>query len=203
MRAFRFALAVALVILLAAPLAAGSHEARVKRAKDAFLARRAAVGKDLESIADSYLQYGLDTNNLQTIRKTLSELDRSNAWRDLASRETRTQNKADAVLNELFISVNQQLATARKEVEKIKKAEFYKWARQNPAAAKLLELERRIQQAEADASTAGWAAEQAQRDAESAQWKAQQADQQAQQAEWDAARANRRARRAERKADGW
>jgi len=96
-------------------------------------------------------------------------------------------------LDNYLKNANEQRHAPRPQLAIIKKAEFEAWARANPQAAKLLEIERRAAAAEAAASDAESAAGSAQAAAARAQADAQQAQQQAEEAD-------RRARNAEQEA---
>ena len=183
-----------LALLISATLAfgAGSHDERVEKAKTDMMAKRDNALQSLAELEVSLKAHGVESKEIAAPRKTLGEMMKTRAWRDLASRTTKTREAAKATLEQYLKTTNEQLVLPRNQLALIKKAEFEAWARANPEAAKLLEIERRVEAAESAAMNAQSQAEQA----ESAAAQAQAA---AQQAQWQAQEAERRARNAQQK----
>ena len=192
-------------VLLMASLALGadSHGERVARAKAEFTAKREKTLRSIAELEVSLEAHGVVSKDVAAARETLDEMMKSRAWRDLASRTTKTQREARVTLEQFLKTAREQTAAPRQQLALIKKAEFEAWARANPEAAKLLEIQRRAEAAESAAMNAQWqaqeaeaAAARAQADAEQAQWQAQEAERRAREAERRARNAQQRSQQA-------
>lgn len=184
MRATPLVMFCALLLSTALAIAAGSHEQRVAKAKADLTAKRDRALQSLAELEVSLKAHGIVSKDIAAARKTLDEMMKQpRAWRDFASRATKTQRQARATLEQYLKTARDQLALPRQQLALIKKAEFEAWARANPEAAKLLELQRRVEAAECAAMNAQSQAQQAEAAAAQAQADAQNAQQRSQQAE--------------------
>ena len=197
MRAKSLITVCALLVSVTFALAAGSHEERVAKATADFTAQRDKALQSLAELEVSLKAHDIVSKDIAAARKTLDEMMESRAWRDLSSRSTKTHREARTTLDRHLKTARNQLAVPRQQLALIKKAEFEAWARANPEAAKLLEIQRRTEAAESAAMNAQWQAQQAEAAAAQAQADAQQAQWQAQEAENRARNAQQRSQRAE------
>lgn len=189
-----FFLTVFLLIGYSLAFGQDSHQQRVAKAERELNAKRDRLLQSIETIEISLQAYEIDSEEIAKACALLEEMTNSAAlWRNFRSRETRTRRAANAKLENYLSRANVQFRIARRRLELVKQAEFDAWARKNPGAAKLIELERRIQSAQSQSVNAQQQAEQAQRAASRAQA-------QAEHALWEADSAGQRARRAEEKA---
>jgi len=171
--------------------AGDTHEARVESEKTRLVDQRAAVLQSLAELEVSLRQYDIAaTNEVSAARDTLDRMLKDRAWRDLGSRETRSLQAAKAALDKYLADARTLVEGPRRQLALAKKAEYDAWARANPEAAKIRELEARIADAESEAMNAADRAEEAKRDAQRAQAAAQEA-------EWRSRQAERRSRDAE------
>lgn len=176
-------------------LAAGSHEERVAKLEADFKARRDMLLQSIAELDVSLQAHGVEAKGTALAKATLNEMSRAAAlWRDLKSRSTKTQQNAKASLEKYLRTANEQLAAPRQRFALIKKAEFEAWAQANPQAARLLEIQRRAEAAEA-------AARDAEMEARNARSAAARAESDAQDAQSEAQRADRRARAAQQRSD--
>lgn len=187
----------ALLATVTLAFGAGSHDERVESAKAELIAKRDRLLQSLAELEVSLKAHGVESKDIDLARASLSEMMESRAWRDMASRTTKTREAARATLEQYLKTADEQLSAPRKQLALIKKAEFEAWARANPEAAKLLEIQRRTEAAESAAMNAQWQAQEAEAAAARAQADAQQAQWQAQEAERRARNAQQRSQRAE------
>jgi hypothetical protein len=167
-------------------LGAGSHEQHVEQVKADLIAKRERALQSLAEMEVSLKAHGLESKAVAAARNILDDMMQAAAWRDLASRTTKTREAARAALDQYLKTADAQIAAPRKQLALIKKAESEAWARANPEAAKLLEIQKRAEAAESAALNA--------------QWQAQAAEAAAAEAQADAEQAQRRAKEAERRA---
>jgi hypothetical protein len=178
--------------------AADSHKKRVAEQEANFKSRRDKLLQSIAKLDTSLQAHGVEAKEIALARATLNEMIKVTApWRDLKSRSTKTQHDGQANLDKYLMIANAQLAAPRHQLALIKKAEFEAWARANPEAAKLLEIQRRAEAAESAAMNAEMQAQKAIRGAAQAQRDAAEARQQAQEADYRARAAQQKSARAE------
>lgn len=191
-------------VLLPRSFGADSHETRVANIVSGLNARRDSLIQSLDELEISFHAYNLPTQTISEARQHLAAMLNSKAWRDLNSRSTKTQKVAISVLDRFLHSAYEKYSDSRRELAIVKKAEFEVWARANPEAAKIIELQRRVQSAEStafsaqqDANRAREAASSAQSEAQNAQWLAREAEKRSREASQRANDAERKSERAE------
>jgi hypothetical protein len=175
-------------------VAQDTHTLKVEALRESFTQRRHELLNEVEQIDAQLDAAGASSAATGVVRKMLDGMLRSRNWGDLASRATRTQTQAVTALENLLASAQRQLDPARNLLAAIKDAEFRKLAAAHPDQAFVLEVQSRLQLANA-------AAIHAQAQAEQARNQAAQAQREAALAREEAARAWAAARRAEIRAE--
>ena len=202
------AIILATILLTHVSPGAESYDAEVRyhpqvRKTDSYDVRLQSIGDELTRCrqgvlaAAIYVDAGLRAHGIQSpsISPATNALQKmmqdSAAWRDLASRSTRTQQQAETRLSHYIQEANASLNDARRQLALVKKAEYEAWARGHPEAAKIKELEERTRAAENAADDAQSRSLNAQREANIA---AEQMRSQVNNARVEADEANRRSR---------
>jgi hypothetical protein len=179
-----------LALVTTQTLAADSHEQRVAKVEADLRARRDRLIQSIAELDVSLQAHSIVSKEVVAARTNLNEMLKARAWRDLSSRSTKTHEGAKVALEKVLTTVEAQLTGPRQQLALIKKAECEAWARANPEAAKLLEIQRRAEAAEV-------AAMNAEMEAQNARSAAARAESEAQQAQWQAQEADRKARAAQ------
>lgn len=172
------------VLVIGTSLAVGadSQLERAARTQAELKSQREKALQCADELDASLTAYGLASPDIAAARKTLDAMmQQRDAWRSLTSRTTKTREAARASLEHYLRTARTQVAVAEQKLALIKKAEFEEWAKANPGAAKIVELEQRTKKAEAEA-----AAKNAEDESLIAQGRAEDAQRAAAQAQRDA-----------------
>lgn len=157
---------------------ADSHEQRVEKTRAELTTRRNGMLLSLADL-DAFLKArGIKSKEIIAAHAILNKMHEARAWRDIASRSTKTRKAAEATIKALLAKADEQLIIPRQQFARIKKAEFQAWARANPEAATLLEMKKLSEQARIASFNAQWSAQDAEDAAEEAQqsqWRAEAA----------------------------
>lgn len=195
----RFAVVVKSALIFAfgaaAAFSANPVEDHVNRMQDGLKAKRESLIQAIAELEVSLQAHGIVSKEVPEARATLDAMLKASAWRDLPSRTTKTRESARAALENYIATANKQLEAPRQQLLLIKKAEFEVWARANPEAARLLEIEKRAAKAESAAADAAYAARNAQAAALDAQEQAEDADRRARNAQDESQRSKEILRR--------
>lgn len=138
---------IAMLLVGSVGLGADSHEIKVQQIKDTLTRQRESMLRSALE-ADARLRGdGILSPTIEAATNVLQQMERDTAaWRDLASRTTRTHEQAKEQLNGYLKEANRQLAEAHRQLAFIADAKYKAWAQEHPDEAR----RRQIQQDQDD-----------------------------------------------------
>ena len=144
----RLAMVLAMIPILCTSGGVKSFEEKVQRDRDRIVQRQdtllnETLGVDAELRARNVVSPAIAAATNLLGRMSYD----SAAWRGLESRSDRIREQAKAKLASYLAQADKLLGDARRELAPIKQAEYDAWARANPEAAKLDELQKSIRHA--------------------------------------------------------
>ncbi len=188
---------LAILLLAHVSMSAGveQFEDKVQRIRDGLTKRQQDLLYEANNLDVELRAHGVQSPSIPAATNVLKKmLSDSAAWRDLASRSTRTHEYCKQRLGAYIQQASTILEDPRRQLTLIKNAEYEAWARAHPEAARINELQKRTIAAQA-------AAEDAQQQARDASDSANLANEEATKARTEAKEAVERAKRAQQDAD--
>jgi hypothetical protein len=201
MNARGFSLVVCCVMSTRFLLAGDTHTDRVELLQRGFIEQGQAIIAQACDVDAQLLALGYRTPITAEVCGMVTNIYRSQDWKDMASRETRKQKMAQERVKAMHSSARQELAIARGQWNAIQEAKYQAWAAAHPDQAFVQETKKRLQSAEDAAHNASWQAQEAERQAQDAQRDARRAQQAASEAQSEADQAQRRSRDTKERAD--
>lgn len=194
----RHILTIFLLLTTSAAFSQGKHDVRINNTENNLNNHREKKLQECAELEASLKERGIQAKEIDEARKLLEKMTNDkNNWRNLKSRSTSTYKAAEEALYRYLSDASKKLTVPKTQLAALEKAEFDAWARQNPGAAKVLELEKRVKAAEKKARNAEDEASSALAVAKEAQFEANQSRIQAEEAKWKARQAENRAIEAE------
>lgn len=181
--------------------AGDTHTDRVERLKRDFFDQGQAIIAQACDVDAQLHALGYMTPITAEVCGMVTNIYRSQDWKDMASRETRKQKLAQERVKAMHNSARRELAIARGQLNAIQEAKYQAWAAAHPDQAFVLETKKRLQSAEDAAFNAEQQAEDAKRQAQAAEREALWAQQEAAEAQAEAGMARQRERETRERAD--